>query len=502
VEIVDQPDFPVRGVMLDVSRDKVPTMETVKMLADDLAALKINQLQLYMEHTFAYQGHEKVWRDASPFTAENILDLDSYCQERFIELVPNQNSFGHFHRWLKHPSYKVYAEVPDGNVHPFVPPGETAENEPFGLAPDSQSIQLLDDLYAQLLPNFSSGLFNVGCDETFDLGQGNSKQLCEEKGVHVVYIDFLNEVNELVIKYNKKMQYWGDIVLQKPDLIHTLPKNAIALIWGYEDNHPFDRECKAFAALRGLPFYVCPGTSSWNTVVGRTQNTISNLINAAQNGHDHGAVGYLITDWGDNGHWQTLPISYLGFFVGAGLAWNAGVRDLSSYLSRENLTSRLSLQVFGDSSNIVGQALYDLGSLYRVTGGESQCNASCIFKFLQNPNEASMKGIDQARAEEAHRQIVSILELLKKAQVGRPDSSIIIDEIMHGAAMADVSCRAMALSLKQAQDGDEWLALQRVWQDLYHQHAVLWLRRNRQGGLQDSLSRFIPFSRFLSMKCH
>jgi len=63
------------------------------------------------------------------------------------------------------------------------------------------------------------------------------------------------------------------------------------------------------------------------------------FISLAQNGHDHGAVGYLITDWGDNGHWQTLPISYLGFFVGAGLAWNAGVRDLVAFLPCSYVTT-------------------------------------------------------------------------------------------------------------------------------------------------------------------
>lgn len=42
--------------MLDVSRDKVPTMETMIKLIKMLASWKINQIQLYMEHTFAYKG--------------------------------------------------------------------------------------------------------------------------------------------------------------------------------------------------------------------------------------------------------------------------------------------------------------------------------------------------------------------------------------------------------------------------------------------------------------
>src|SRR5207249_262241 len=93
-EIEDWPDFPVRGAMLDISRDKVPTMETLFQLVDELAEWKINHLELYMEHTFAYRNHRVVWEHASPMTGEEIERLDAYCGERFIELVPNQNSFG------------------------------------------------------------------------------------------------------------------------------------------------------------------------------------------------------------------------------------------------------------------------------------------------------------------------------------------------------------------------------------------------------------------------
>src|SRR4029453_13120330 len=98
--VEDWPDVPVRGVMLDVSRDKVPTMETVRALVDRLAGWKVNQLQLYMEHTFAYRDHEDVWRAASPFTAEEVVELDAYCRARHVELVPNQNCLGHWERWL------------------------------------------------------------------------------------------------------------------------------------------------------------------------------------------------------------------------------------------------------------------------------------------------------------------------------------------------------------------------------------------------------------------
>src|SRR6185295_9432611 len=83
VDIQDEPDIPVRGVMLDVSRDKVPKVFTLLKLVDWLSWLKINQLQLYTEHTFAYRRHRSVWKDASPFTPAEIRRLDRFCRDRF-----------------------------------------------------------------------------------------------------------------------------------------------------------------------------------------------------------------------------------------------------------------------------------------------------------------------------------------------------------------------------------------------------------------------------------
>lgn len=58
----------ILSYQLDISRCKVPKMETVYRIVDILSSLGYNQFQLYMEHTFAYPQHEVVWREASPMT--------------------------------------------------------------------------------------------------------------------------------------------------------------------------------------------------------------------------------------------------------------------------------------------------------------------------------------------------------------------------------------------------------------------------------------------------
>ena len=82
--VSDWPDFPNRGVMLDITRGKVPEMTTLYALVDKLAEWKYNQLQLYFEHAFAYEGHHTVWEEASPMTPAQVRALDAYCRDRYL----------------------------------------------------------------------------------------------------------------------------------------------------------------------------------------------------------------------------------------------------------------------------------------------------------------------------------------------------------------------------------------------------------------------------------
>ncbi len=122
------------------------------------------------------------------------------------------------------------------------------------------------------------------------------------------------------------MMFWGDIILHYPELVKELPADVIALNWGYEAAHPFEREAAIFAASR-IPFYVCPGTSTWMTLIGRHDNAFANLRRAAKAGRKHGAMGYLNTDWGDGGHPQPLAVSYLPYLLGAAASWHSTPRD-------------------------------------------------------------------------------------------------------------------------------------------------------------------------------
>lgn len=471
--ISDWPDLAQRGVMLDISRDKVPTMETLYHLVDLLAEWKINEFQLYTEHTFAYLAHPIVWEHASPMTGEQILQLDAYCRERFIELVPNQNSFGHLRRWLTHDKYRPMAELPHG--------GNTDwgyMDEPYSISPASKkSLPFLAGLYDELLPHFTSCSFNVGCDETVDLGFGRSKKLCKERGSDRVYLDFLMEIYKLVTERGRTMQFWGDIIIRHPELIPELPKDIVALEWGYEAKHPFAENSAKFADS-GIPFYVCPGTSAWSTLTGRTDNAIGNIANAAKNGFDNGAVGMLNTSWGDNGHWNPNSVEYLGFMAGAMASWN------SKPDMKKTIAQNLSLHAFEDMTLKSGKAFYDLGNAYLIFKKRAfNCAIPWIAIFRDKENDPLLKNIKSEEFDEMEDFLKDIEKNLSGEKMTSSDAGIVRQELQFLFDIMHLSVKGGKVRL----GGPKPSGFDAEGAQIKDEHRKVWLLRNRPGGLEDSI---------------
>ncbi|MCL5995868.1 MAG: family 20 glycosylhydrolase [Chloroflexi bacterium] len=478
LDIEDYPDFPARGIMLDISRDKVPAMKTLFDLVDLLAGIKINQLQLYTEHTFAYRRHPAVWEHASPLTGEEILQLDAYCRARYIELVPNQNSFGHMHRWLTLDQYRPLAEAPNGCDTRW-----GRFDEPFTLCPgDPGSIQLIREMYEELLPHFTSPMFNVGCDETVDLGAERSKAECEEKGTGRVYLDFLLKIYDLVKQHGRTMQFWGDIIMEHPELVPELPKDVIALEWGYEYDHPFNDHGAKFAAS-GIPFYVCPGTSSLNSIGGRTDNAMGNLLNAAENGLKHGAIGYLITDWGDNGHHQPLPISYLGYAYGAAVSWELqNNRDI-------DIARAIGLHLFRDASGAAGKWAYEIGNVYRLFETRLH-NATAYGLGSSRPLDQLNVTTNTGEVKRALKEIDRLARGVAKLDMQREDADLVRREFLFALGLMRYGTQRIALSMAKDKDKRALTAeLRPILRRLVAEHRKVWLARNRPGGLEDSVSK-------------
>ncbi len=422
--VEDAPHFAIRGFMLDISRDKIPTLETLKERVDDLCGLKINHLQLYFEGApFEYRDYPDMWQGFDVLRGEEILELDAYCKARFVELIPAQNTFGHMGLWLFDGGYQELAECPKGFVNPnngsFCP-------WPMCLDPnDPEAFRLVRNMSDDLLTYFSSEKFNVCCDETIELGWGKSKELCREKGIGRVYFDYLMKLYAYCKEKGKTMLFWADIINEYPQIVAELPRDILVMNWGYYNDLPKEDSCVNFEK-NGIPYCVCPGTAVWNTQIGNIPQMLENTRTTILKGYRHNAVGVVNTEWGDGGHWQGSYSAYPGILYGAAMSWQP--------LLNEKLDVAAALDaLFADAKGRIGQVFMEAGSFMEHEGASFE-NTSLALMLLrgniatyQLPEKLTHGDFDAVTAH-----LTPLLAQLEEAELSYGDGDTVKAELETG----------------------------------------------------------------------
>jgi hexosaminidase len=475
-EIEDWPDLPVRGVMLDVSRCKVPELGALQELVDRLAMWKVNHLELYLEHTFAYPGHDVVWAHADPYDAGDMQRLRVYCAARHVDLVANQNSLGHMERWLLHRKYAPLGIARGVQKGPFGLPFPPSTLDPASPA----AFDLLDELLTTITAALPGRRLHVGLDEPWDLPSARSGE----------WRSWLDRLRAMPALAGRELLVWGDMLAAHPELLERWPADVTVCEWGYEDNHPFGDRTGRLASL-GVPHWVSPGTSSWMSIVGRTTNAIDNSRGAVSAARQSGAGGMLVTDWGDWGHLQPPVVSDPGFAAAASMAW---CFDTNHDLDADAIARALDVDCYGDARGELGTALVALGGLHR----RQPClipNLSPLVLPLYLPQLPAGPALDPGLTSVCYADVAAALDDavagLRRASPTTAHGRRAVDDLVVAAALV-----RLALDDGQARaEGDGHLAsiperrrlqLADGLSELIRAHRERWIVANRPGGLDES----------------
>lgn len=340
LHIEDEPSIENRAYYFDCTRGRVPRLDWLKKLADRMAYYKMNQLQLYIEHTYLFRGMTELWRDDTPLTAEEIMELDHYCIERGIELVPSLSSFGHLYKLLSSKQYAHLCELEDSDKQPFSLPARQHHHTINTLNPES--IELIEHMIGEYMELFTSKQFNICADETFDLGKGKSREAVEKLGRGRIYIDYVKKLADFVISRGRRPMFWGDVILGFPELLKDLPEEIICLNWGYMWNQREEETKWMYEA--GATQYCCPGCCAWNELSALNWNSYNNVMRLCNYAKKYNAIGILNTDWGDYLHVNHPDFTRVGMIYGAAFSWNT---EIPSY---EEINRQISRIEFRDSS--------------------------------------------------------------------------------------------------------------------------------------------------------
>ena len=318
-EIIDKPDFEYRGAYLDITRGKVPTLETIKKFIDKIAYYKMNSLQLYVEHTYEFKEYADNLERTGYITSEELKEIDKYCKDNFIEFIPSLSTFGHLYELLQKDRYKHLRMLDDYKPehHMWLERQSHHTIDPR----NPESFELIKSLIDQYSPNFTSQWFNICCDETFDLMR-NPQLENEDTGAQ--YVAFVSKLVDYLSTKGKRCMMWGDVLLNHPDKIDEIPEDMVFLNWFYRENPKTEQVEKFYTAGRNQ--ILCVGTSNWARYCENIDIALLNIENMTRLGYQFGAKGTLTSLWGDYGNTASIALSECSFAYGADRVWNIDVQ--------------------------------------------------------------------------------------------------------------------------------------------------------------------------------
>jgi len=353
----DWPAMKYRGIDDDLSRGPFPTLEFQKHQIRVFAAFKVNIYSPYFEHTLLYPNQPLAAPAGSSMSPADVAELVRYARQYHIEVIPEQEAFGHLHHVLKYDLYQDVAETSHGNV---LAPGQTV------------SLPLIKDWFTQIAQEFPSRFVHIGADETDDLGKGRTRPEVDAKGYGPVYVEFLKQIHDELTPLNRRLLFWGDIGGADPKAVAGLPKDMIAIPWNYWESKGFDKMIEPFAKA-GIETWVAPGDGNWNEVYPTAASALANIQGFARDGQRLGSTGLLNTVWNDDGE-GLFNLDWHTVLFGGVAAWQPGESSISAY--QEGFAPIF----YGDQSGKITEAQKELTAAQEALGkADTGLNSDDLF---------------------------------------------------------------------------------------------------------------------------
>ena len=343
VRVRDWPALRYRGLHDDLSRGPVPTLEFQQKQIRTLAAYKINVYSPYFEQSLSYDTNPLAAPPGGAMAASDVRTLVAYAKQYHVDVIPEQEAFGHLHHLLKYELYSPLAETAHGHV---LAPGQPA------------SMQLIRQMFAEIDSLFPGPFIHIGADETFELGRGQTMDRVRTEGLGAVYLGFLQQIEQVLRPMGKRLLFWGDIAQNSPDLVKTLPKDMIAVAWEYDPAQHFDRLITPFTQA-GLETWVAPGVNNWNRVWPNFANALPNIQGFIRDGQRLGATGALNTTWDDDGE-ALFNQTWYAVLFGAAASWQPGESSI------EDFQKAFGHAFHGDTTGLIDAAQRQLAAAHTL----------------------------------------------------------------------------------------------------------------------------------------
>ena len=230
VTIKDQPRFPWRGLLIDVSRHFIP-IDVLKRNLDGMETVKMNVLHWHLSDDQGFRVESKVFpklagmgSEGHYYTQAEIRDFISYAHDRGIRVVPEFDTPGHSRSW-----FVGYPELASGDG-PF---SVESENAPSSVTDPTreETYKFMDKFVEEMGKLFPDAYFHIGGDEVDGKFWDSNSKIQAFKQAHGMKTNqdlqayYNQRLQKILDKHHKIMIGWDEIL--HPDL----PKTIVVQSW-------------------------------------------------------------------------------------------------------------------------------------------------------------------------------------------------------------------------------------------------------------------------------
>lgn len=307
-DIIENPQFNMSGVMLDASRNAVPTVADVEKLLQHMAVMGLDTLMLYTEDTYEVKEYPYFGYMRGRYTFEELKACDEYAAKLGIDMIPCIQTLGHLREALK---WNYAATIKD--------------TDDILLVDEPQTYEFLESCLKAASEPFRTKRIHIGMDETFQLGLG--KYL--EKHGYEKHIDLMNRHLQKVIaitdKLGLKPMIWSDMYLPlfaenspykdesgtiREDILEGIPDVEL-VYWNYyrKEQEVYEQDFQNHKLLGTTPIFA-GGAWTWNGLAPNYGKAIETTKAAMAACKQEGIGEIFVTLWGDNGAETPFATAY------------------------------------------------------------------------------------------------------------------------------------------------------------------------------------------------
>ena len=290
-------NFKTLGVMIDVSRNAVMTVDALKRFTKLLKRMGYNTLLLYMEDTYFMESDPYIGYMRSRYTAEELKEIDEYAASLHMEVIPCIQTLAHLKNVIKWNQY----------------PKDDSE---ILLVGDEDTYALIDRMLGFFKGIFKSDKIHVGMDEAHGLGRGTYMDKNGYREKSAIIKEHLEKVNALCKQHGYKPMIWSDMFFRSwnngkyaiprcempKEITENYPKDVIPVYWDYyhHEERIYDVHFDAHKQMSKNTWFA-GGAWSWGGFMPHNGYGMLTMKPGIRSAIKNKVKNAFITMWGDDG---------------------------------------------------------------------------------------------------------------------------------------------------------------------------------------------------------